>query len=74
MRDAVKKAEAILLEAEKEMGFVKQFMDMAKELGLVRAHVERLIENKENLDKELKELLEEIDSLRALSGVTDYGI
>ena len=74
VRDAVKKAEAILLEAEKEMGFVKQFMDMAKELGLVRAHVERLIENKENLDKELKELLEEIDSLRALSGVTDYGI
>lgn len=74
VRDAVKKAEAILLEAEKEMGFVKQFMDMAKELGLIRAHVERLIENKENLDKELKELLEEIDSLRALSGVTDYGI
>ena len=74
VRDAIKKAEAILKGAEAEMGFVKRFMDMAKELGIIRSHIESLIENKENRDGELRKLLSELDSLRSLSGVTDYGI
>ncbi|MDP4117758.1 MAG: sigma factor-like helix-turn-helix DNA-binding protein [Bacillota bacterium] len=74
VRDAVKKAEGILRAAEDEMGFAKRFMDMAAALGKLRALTQELIENKENINEKLAQLLEEIDSLRALSGVTDYGI
>ncbi len=74
VRDAIKKAEAILLTAEKDLGYAKRFMEMAKELGAIRNHIESLIENKENRDEELKALLTEVDALRSLSGVTDYGI
>lgn len=74
VRDAVKKAEAILNNAENELGYAKRFMEMARELGVIRSRIEHLIENKENRDQELKALLVEVDSLRSLSGVTDYGI
>jgi hypothetical protein len=49
-------------------------MEMAKELGVIRSRIEGLIENKENRDEGLKALLKEVDALRSLSGVTDYGI
>jgi len=74
VRDAIKKAEAILTSAEADLGYAKRFMDMAKELGVIRNHIEQLIENKENRDEGLKALLKEVDLLRSLSGVTDYGI
>ncbi len=74
VRDAIKKAEAILTTAEKDLGYAKRFMEMAKELGVIRSRIEGLIENKENRDEELKSLLLEVDALRSLSGVTDYGI
>ena len=74
VRDALKKSEAILSEAEAEMGFAKRFMDMAKELKIIRIKTEHLIENKDNRDEELLSLLNEIDRLMALSGVTEYGI
>ncbi len=74
VRDAIKKSEGILVSAEEDMGFVKRFISMAKEMGVLRARTKELIENKENLDERLLELLSEIDALRALSGVTEYGI
>lgn len=74
VRDAIKKAETILRGAEDDLGYAKRFMDMAKELGFIRSHIEGLIENKENRDEGLKALLAEVDALRSLSGVTDYGI
>lgn len=74
VRDAVKKAEAILNTAEKDLGYAKRFMEMARELGEIRSHIEGLIENKENRDEGLKSLLSQVDALRSLSGVTDYGI
>ena len=74
VRDAIKKAEAILQGAEADLGYAKRFMDMAKELGIIRNNIESLIENKENRDEGLRTLLTEVDSLRSLSGVTDYGI
>ena len=74
VRDALKKSENILSEAEKQMGFAKRFMDMARELKIIRIKTERLIENKDSRDEELMGLLNEIDRLRALSGVTEYGI
>lgn len=74
VRDAIKKAEAILTSAEEDLGYAKRFMDMAKELGVIRNHIEQLIENKENRDEGLNSLLKEVDLLRSLSGVTDYGI
>ena len=74
VRDAIKKAEAILTTAEKDLGYAKRFMEMAKELGVIRSHIEGLIENKENRDEGLKSLLSQVDALRSLSGVTDYGI
>ena len=73
VRDALKKSENILSEAEKQMGFAKRFMDMARELKIIRIKTERLIENKDSRDEELMGLLNEIDRLRALSGVTEYG-
>ena len=54
--------------------YAKRFMEMAKELGAIRSRIEGLIENKENRDEGLKSLLSEVDALRSLSGVTDYGI
>ncbi len=74
VRDALKKSENILSEAEAQMGFAKRFMDMARELKIIRIKTEHLIENKDGRDEELMGLLNEIDRLRALSGVTDYGI
>ena len=74
VRDAIKKAEAILTGAEADLGYAKRFMEMAKELGAIRSHIEGLIENKENRDEGLCALLKEVDALRSLSGVTDYGI
>lgn len=74
VRDALKKSEAILKEAEKQMGFAKRFIDMAKELKVIREQTEELITDKDNRDEKLGGLLKEIDRLRALSGVIDYGI
>ncbi|MBE7059371.1 MAG: DNA-binding protein [Ruminococcaceae bacterium] len=74
VRDALKKSEAILKEAEKQMGFAKRFIDMAKELKIIREQTEELITDKDNRDEKLGGLLKEIDRLRALSGVIDYGI
>ncbi len=74
VRDALKKSETILSEAEEQMGFAKLFLDMARELKIIRKKAEHMIENKESRDEELMSLLNEIDRLRALSGVTDYGI
>ncbi len=74
VRDAIKKGENIIKTAEDEMGFVARFMNMAEELSVVRSRVEELIETKENRDELLKNLLLEVDNLRTLSGVTDYGI
>ena len=74
VRDALKKSEAILKEAEKQMGFSKRFIDMAKELKIIREQTEELITDKDNRDEKLGGLLKEIDRLRALSGVIDYGI
>ena len=74
VRDALKKSEAILKEAEKQMGFAKRFIDMAKELKIIREQTEELITDKDNRDEKLGCLLKEIDRLRALSGVIDYGI
>lgn len=74
VRDALKKSEAILVEAERQMGFAKRFLDMAKELKIIREQTEKLITDKDNRDERLAGLLGEIDRLRALSGVIDYGI
>ena len=74
VRDALKKSETILSEAERQMGFAKRFMDMARELKIIRIKTEHLIENKDSRDEELMGLLNEIDRLRALSGVKEYGI
>ena len=74
VRDALKKSEASLKEAEKQMGFAKRFIDMAKELKVIREQTEELITDKDNRDEKLGGLLKEIDRLRALSGVIDYGI
>lgn len=74
VRDAIKKGESIIKTAEEDMGFVARFMSMAEELSVVRSRVVELIETKENKEELLKTLLLEVDNLRTLSGVTDYGI
>lgn len=74
VRDAIKKGESIIKTAEAEMGFVARFMSMAEELSVVRNRVVELIENKTCREEKLNSLLKEVDNLRTLSGVTDYGI
>lgn len=74
VRDAVKKAEQILNRAESEMGYAERFIVMARELGTLRAQTEELIKNQEDVGLGLEKLLRQIDKVRALSGVADYGI
>ena len=72
--DAIKKSEGILKSAEEQMGFAGRFIDMAKKLSAVKAQIEKLIDNKENIEGKLQDLLDKIEELRASSGVADYGI
>ena len=72
--DAIKKSEGILKSAEEQMGFAGRFIDMAKKLSAFKAQIEKLIDNKENIEGKLQDLLDKIEELRASSGVADYGI
>ena len=74
VRDAIKKGENIIKTAESEMGFVARFMILAEELSVVRDRVVELIDSDDGREEKLQNLLLEVDNLRTLSGVTDYGI